>query len=132
MNAAYNLLCSQSHHSLSLFRAQSRVPRDDDNTRCIIQSAHPVLVPEHCRYLPVLAPRSTVKETRSAAVLAQPTTNTTRAAAHLHARLLRLLLGLLGVDNALLDIAGEAIERLLDVDVALSRDLHEGDAQLVG
>jgi hypothetical protein len=45
---------------------------------------------------------------------------------------LLLLLRLLGVDDALLDVACEAEEGLLDVDVWLSADLHEGNAKLVG
>lgn len=44
---------------------------------------------------------------------------------------LLLLLGLLGVDDALLDIAREAEEGLLDVDVGLGADFHEGNAELV-
>lgn len=40
--------------------------------------------------------------------------------------------GLLGVDDALLDLAREGVEGLFDVDVALGRDLHERDAELVG
>lgn len=36
------------------------------------------------------------------------------------------------IDKALLDIAGEAVKRLVDVDVALGRDLEEGDAEFVG
>ncbi len=43
----------------------------------------------------------------------------------------RLLIFAGGVDDALLDVAGEAEEGLLDVDVALRRDLHERYAQLV-
>lgn len=42
----------------------------------------------------------------------------------------RLCLG--GVHDALLDIGGQAVEGLVDVDVALGRDLEEGDAQLAG
>lgn len=42
------------------------------------------------------------------------------------------LIRLTGIDDALLDIGGEAVEGVLDVDVALGGDLHEGDAQLVG
>lgn len=37
-----------------------------------------------------------------------------------------------GVDDALLDVRGEIVEGLVDVDVALGRDLEEGDAQLLG
>lgn len=40
-----------------------------------------------------------------------------------------LLLG--GIDDALLDITGEGEEGLFHVDVALCRDLHEGDAEFV-
>jgi hypothetical protein len=36
------------------------------------------------------------------------------------------------VDEALLDIRGERVEGLVDVDVALCRDLKEGDAEFVG
>ena len=36
------------------------------------------------------------------------------------------------VDEALLDVGGEAVEGLVDVDVALGGDLEEGDAELVG
>jgi len=42
-----------------------------------------------------------------------------------------LLLGLV-VDEALLDVGGEAVKGLVDVDVALGGDLEEGDAELVG
>lgn len=41
-----------------------------------------------------------------------------------------LVLGV--VDESLLDIGGEGVESLVDVDVALRRDLEEGDAELVG
>ena len=37
-----------------------------------------------------------------------------------------------GIDKTLLDVAGEAVKRLIDVDVALGRDLEEGDAEFVG
>ena len=37
-----------------------------------------------------------------------------------------------GVDKALLDVAGEAVKRLVDVDVALGGDLEERDAEFVG
>ena len=47
-------------------------------------------------------------------------------------RRLLLLLRLLGVDDALLDVACEAEEGLLDVDVRFRADFHEGDAELVG
>ena len=36
------------------------------------------------------------------------------------------------VDDALLDVGGQAVEGLVDVDVALGRDLEEGNAQFVG
>lgn len=36
------------------------------------------------------------------------------------------------VDEALLDVGSEAVEGLVDVDVALGRDLEEGDAEFVG
>jgi hypothetical protein len=36
------------------------------------------------------------------------------------------------VDEARLDVRGERVEGLVDVDVALGRDLEEGDAELVG
>lgn len=36
------------------------------------------------------------------------------------------------VDEALLDVGGEGVEGLVDVDVALGGDLEEGDAELVG
>ena len=39
---------------------------------------------------------------------------------------------MLRVDDAFLDITREAEEGLLDVDIALGRDFHEGDAELVG
>lgn len=42
------------------------------------------------------------------------------------------LIRLTGIDDALLDIGREAVEGVLDVDVALGGDLHEGDTQLVG
>lgn len=51
--------------------------------------------------------------------------------ADVDARARRLLI--LGVvDEALLDVGGEAVEGLVDVDVALGGDLEEGDAELVG
>ena len=45
---------------------------------------------------------------------------------------LLLLLRLLGVDDALLDVACKAEEGLLDVDVGFRTDLHERNAELVG
>ena len=36
-----------------------------------------------------------------------------------------------GIDNPLLDVRRQAVERLFDVDVALRRHLHERDPQLV-
>lgn len=42
------------------------------------------------------------------------------------------LLGLGGVDDAGLDVGGQAVKGLVNVDAALGRDLEEGDAQLVG
>jgi hypothetical protein len=36
------------------------------------------------------------------------------------------------VDQPLLDIASQAVEGLVDIDVALCRDLEERDAELVG
>lgn len=42
----------------------------------------------------------------------------------------RVVLG--AVDQSRLDIGGQAVECLVDVDVALGRDLEEGDAELVG
>ena len=36
-----------------------------------------------------------------------------------------------GIDDSLLDIRGEAVEGLLHIDVALSRNLHERYAQLI-
>jgi hypothetical protein len=53
------------------------------------------------------------------------------AAVDVDGRLL-LLLRLLGVHDALLDVAGKAEEGLLDVDVRFRADLHEGNAELVG
>lgn len=44
----------------------------------------------------------------------------------------RCLLGLGGVDDAGLDVGGQAVEGLVDVDAALGRDLEEGNAELVG
>jgi hypothetical protein len=41
-----------------------------------------------------------------------------------------LVLGV--IDEALLDVGGEAIECLVDVDVALGGHLEEGDTELVG
>lgn len=65
--------------------------------------------------------------------LAAVLTQTTRRLAAVDVdRALLLLLGLLGVDDALLDISGQAEEGLLHVDVGLCADLHEGDAELVG
>ena len=43
-----------------------------------------------------------------------------------------MLLRLLGVDDALLDVACKAEEGLLDVDVRFRANLHEGNAELVG
>lgn len=37
-----------------------------------------------------------------------------------------------GVDDALLDVRGQVVKGLVNVDVALSRDLEEWDAQLLG
>ena len=37
-----------------------------------------------------------------------------------------------GVDDALLYIGRETVESLVDIDVALSRHFHEGNAELVG
>lgn len=54
------------------------------------------------------------------------------AAGDVDARAARRDVVLGGVDDALLDVRGEAVEGLVDVDVALGRDLEEGDAQLVG
>lgn len=39
---------------------------------------------------------------------------------------------LLAVNESLLDVGGQAVESLVNVDVALCRDLEEGDAELVG
>lgn len=64
-----------------------------------------------------------------AAVLAHPARRL--AAVDVDGALL-LLLGLLGVDDALLDVRGEGEEGLFHVDVGLGADLHEGDAELVG
>ena len=36
------------------------------------------------------------------------------------------------VDETLLDVRGERVEGLIDVDVALCRDLEEGNAEFVG
>ena len=36
-----------------------------------------------------------------------------------------------GIDDSFLDIGGEAVEGLFDIDVALSRNLHERYAQLI-
>lgn len=47
-------------------------------------------------------------------------------------RRLLLLLRLLSVDDALFDVACEAEEGLLDVDVRFRADFHEGNAKLVG
>jgi hypothetical protein len=44
----------------------------------------------------------------------------------------RGLVILRAVDEALLDVGGEAVKGLVDVDVALGGDLEEGDAELVG
>lgn len=44
----------------------------------------------------------------------------------------RALLVLGAVDEALLDVGGERVESLVDVDVALRGDLEEGNAEFVG
>lgn len=44
----------------------------------------------------------------------------------------RPLLRLRRINNPLLDIRREAIKRLLHINIALGRDFHEGDAELVG
>ena len=36
------------------------------------------------------------------------------------------------IDQTLLDVGGEAVEGLVNVDVALGGDLEEGDAELIG
>lgn len=64
-----------------------------------------------------------------AAVLAQAARgSSTRRHAH---ACLRLLLWLLGIHDALLDVAGKTVKGLFHVDVALGRNLHEGDSKLV-
>ena len=60
----------------------------------------------------------------SAATLASVDINATRTV------LLRIALR--GVDDALLDVGGEVVEGLVDVDVGLGRDLEEWDAELLG
>jgi len=45
---------------------------------------------------------------------------------------LRWLALLLCVDYALLDVRSEAVEGLIDIDIALCRHFKEGDAKLVG
>jgi len=67
----------------------------------------------------------------STAVLAQPTSHPSRAT-NLHTRLLLLRLRLLRIDDPLLDVAREAEEGFLDIDVAFCRNLHEWDPELVG
>lgn len=37
----------------------------------------------------------------------------------------------MAVDETLLDVGGEAVKGLVDVDVALCRDFEEGDAELI-
>jgi hypothetical protein len=64
-----------------------------------------------------------------AAVLAHATSRL--SAINVHRRLL-LLLRLLGIDDALLDVAGQAEEGLFDVDVGFCAHFHEGDSKLVG
>lgn len=63
------------------------------------------------------------------AVLAHPASRL--SAINVDRRLL-LLLRLLSVDDALLDIACEAEEGLLDIDVRFRANFHEWDAKLVG
>lgn len=41
-------------------------------------------------------------------------------------------LRLRGIHNTLLDVSGQAVKGLVDVDVALGRDLEEWDVQLAG
>lgn len=50
---------------------------------------------------------------------------------HAHALVARALIPR-AVHKALLDVGGEAVEGLVDVDVALCADLEERNAQLVG
>lgn len=50
---------------------------------------------------------------------------------HIHA-LRCALIRFRSVDDALFNVGRKAIKRLLDVDVALGRHLHEGNTQLVG
>jgi hypothetical protein len=64
-----------------------------------------------------------------AAVLAHATSRL--SAINVHRRLL-LLLRLLGVDDALLDVASQAEEGLFDVDVGFCAHFHERNAELVG
>ena len=76
-------------------------------------------------------PRKTRENCFLATVLPQ-TTSRTSACADLDTRGSGLLRGLLGVDDAFLDFASEAVEGFLDIDVALGRDFHERNAELVG
>lgn len=64
---------------------------------------------------------------------ALPTHSGTHAAALLrHVHPLRAPLIRLGrIDDPFLDVGGQVVESLLDIDVALRRDLHERNLELV-
>lgn len=94
------------------------LPRTENMLRLCVGLREMRLVPRSLLLLPL------------AAVLPQSTSSC--AASNLHARTGVLRLRCLGVYNALLDVAREAEEGLLNVDVAFGRDLHEWYSKLVG
>lgn len=67
-----------------------------------------------------------------AALPAQTTADSSALVCNVDAARLPTLVLLRGVDYPLLDIRRERVERFLHVDVALGRDLEEGDAEFVG
>ena len=78
----------------------------------------------HCRTLYPTASTILTALAAHASICAPCVTNVHRGAGS--------LVGAGTVDEALLDIRGERVEGLVDVDVALGRDLEEGDAEFVG
>lgn len=66
----------------------------------------------------------------TSSLTALPTTSTTLTS-NIHPGRGRLV-GFRSVDNALLDVASEAVECFLHIDVTLRRHLKKWDAQLIG
>ena len=88
-----------------------------------LPTATPTLCP-HCRTLYPTASTILTALAAHASVCAPCVTHVHRGAGS--------LVGPGTVDEALLDVRGERVEGLVDVDVALCRDLEEGDAEFVG